>query len=408
MPLRLNQLMAAMAKELTICGRDPDVFIYSVMLPALIYPLLFFFASEFILWRSGAIDEMKVKVALSQSAPPVAGQCMERLKKEKYVTAPESKQPMKDLEDGRLDVVIGSTDGKEVEVFIKKTSPAAADVEHKLTEFFIKWQREHLKEKLASQAKDYLKIFDTERLDAAPPISQPSNKPNNAASLGSARLILCAILCMACSSMAYGTMAPAVCLFTEERERNTLPTTLLLPASRWLLVLAKVLSTVIVALLSGLANLTNMILVGVVLLSQTKVLSTLNVALLLTEITPLLRVFHMVLLAVAFAVALASTFALAASWARDYSQAYNMLMLPLLWSSITPLAGALPMLHQIEITAWLPVANIVYLMVDALNADITVSHFAIAVVENMLLVVGAFVTTKHLLTSERTLRALDG
>lgn len=72
---RLNQLYAATAKELLVCYRDPDVFIYSVMLPALIYPMLLFFGSEFMLWRSGATANFKVKVAMVQPETKLIEEC---------------------------------------------------------------------------------------------------------------------------------------------------------------------------------------------------------------------------------------------------------------------------------------------------------------------------------------------
>lgn len=198
-------------------------------------------------------------------------------------------------------------------------------------------------------------------------------------------------------------MAPVVCLFTEEREKSTLPTTLLLPASRAVIVGAKLIATTIVSLSSGLANLINLVLVGLVLLAQTKMLAGIDFFVVFSETLPPFNSLVLLSLLIGLAVAVASLFATAAASARDYSQAYNLLTVPLLWASILPLLGALPVVHHLDFAAWLPIANLAYQMTDVLNRDVRTDLFVIAMIENIALIVFSIIAVKHIISSEKIL-----
>lgn len=402
---RLNQLYAATAKELLVCYRDPDVFIYSVMLPALIYPMLLFFGSEFMLWRSGATANFKVKVAMVQPETKLIEECRRRLKAEPFAVEVQDLDPMKLLQSGQVDAVIGSNANDELQVSLKGASASAEDAKEKLQTFFEKWQREKLFQRLSELQKDkkYLQVFSVDAKDISPSIASSKVPKEKGAPLGAIKMVLCTILCLACSSIAYGAMAPVVCLFTEEREKSTLPTTLLLPASRSIIIGSKLIATTIVSLSSGLANLINLILVGLVLLAQTKMLAGIDFFVVLSETLPPFNSMVLLSLLIGLAVTVASVLATAAASARDYSQAYNLLTVPLLWASILPLMGALPVVHNLDFAAWLPIANLAYQMTDVLNRDVRTDNFVIATIENVALIILSIIAVKHIITSEKIL-----
>lgn len=401
---RLNQLYAATAKELVVCYRDPDVFIYSVMLPALIYPMLLFFGSEFLLWRSGATASFKVKVAMVQPESKLIEECRRRLKAEPFVLEVRESDPMKLLQSGQVDAVIGSN-ADELQVSLRGASASADDAKEKLQTFFEKWQRENLFQRLSEQQKDkkYLQVFSVEAKDISPSIASSKVPKEKGAPLGAIKMVLCTILCLACSSIAYGAMAPVVCLFTEEREKSTLPTTLLLPASRTIIITSKLIATTIVSLSSGLANLINLVLVGLVLLAQTKMLAGIDFFVVFSETLPPFNSLVLLSLLIGLAVTVASVLATAAASARDYSQAYNLLTVPLLWSSILPLMGALPVVHNLDFAAWLPIANLAYQMTDVLNRNVRTDNFVIAMIENVALIIFSIIAVKHIISSEKIL-----
>lgn len=401
----LNQLFAATAKELLVCYRDPDVFIYSVLLPALIYPMLLFFGSEFLLWRSGATANLKVKVAMMQPESTILTECRRRLKSESFVVQVQDPDPMRQLRNGQVDAVIGSDAKDELQVFLKGAAASSDDAKEKLQTFFQKWQRENLFEKLTEQQKDkkYLQVFSVDAKDIAPSIASSKIPKEKGTPIGAIRMVLCTILCLACSSIAYGAMAPVVCLFTEEREKSTLPTTLLLPANRAVIVSSKLIATTIVSLSSGLANLINLILVGLVLLAQTKMLAGIDFFVVFSETLPPFNSLVLLSLLIGLAVTVASVLATAAASARDYSQAYNLLTVPLLWASILPLLGALPVVHHLGFAAWLPIANLAYQMTDVLNRNVRANNLVIAIVENVALLLLAIFVVKRIISSERVL-----
>ena len=401
---RLKHLVASTAKELTVCYRDPDVFIYSILLPALIYPLMLFFGSEFLLWRSGAAAHMTVRVALAKPETNVVLACRERLKTAGFsIGSEEGQDATKLLQEGRVDAVVAGDGPNSLAVSIKGSSASAADVKEKLDAFFRRWQAQTLVQMVAEQKRDksFLQAFSVNAKDLAPSTAIGKSPKDVGAPLGSIRMVLCTMLCLACSSIAYGAMAPVVCLFTEEREKNTLPTTLLLPVNRATIVTAKLLATSIVALVAGLANLVNLALVGIVLLAETKILQTMNLGIVFAETLPLLNCTVLICLLIGLSITVASVMATAATCARDYSQAYNLLSVPLLWASILPLLGALPVLHHLEFTAWLPIANLAYQMADVLNKDVRGVPFVITLIESLILNVFCICFIKHVISSEK-------
>ncbi len=402
---RLNKLLAATSKELTACYRDPDVFIYSIVLPALIYPLLLFFASEFLLWRTGAVDKMKVRIAFEQPESKLVKECRQRLGASEFAIQVSTAKPMEELQSGEVDAVIGTKDQDQIDVYMRGTSPSAADAQNKLRGFFKEWQSARFRDSVSGRSKDFLKIFSVVTKDLEPDalVASAAHESGTQTPIGSIKMVICAMLCLVCSCVAYGAMAPVVCLFTEEREKNTLPTTLLLPVSRTLIITSKLLTGAVVALSSGFANLVNLALVGVVIMAQTKILPTLNVAFILSETFPPLNIFGLMTLLICFSFTVAAVFSAAAACARDYSQAYNLLTIPLLWASVLPLIGALPVVHHVEFTTWLPIANLAYQIIDVLNKDVTPIHLLIAIAENFLLSVFCIVFIRNLLTSERLL-----
>lgn len=412
MRLRLNLWVTAVVKELTVCFRDPDVFIYSVLLPALLYPVLLFFASELMLWHYGSTEKMKVRVAADRQPVALVNECLERLKKERNIVCVTPSDPTLALFNEELDAVIGyDSKAKRINITYKSTSPASSDAKEKLREFFDKWQTDRLKARLATQPKDWLKVFTAQSIDVAPSINAPaptaktdaSAEDESKPSLGSVRMIFCVVLCLICSSMAYGGIAPAVCLFTEEREKQTLPTTLMLPVNRAMLVASKLFTIASIALCSGLINLINLILVGLLLINQTRAIDFSKIALMLNETVPLPILAELALLLTAFAVTTASLFAVTATWAKDYSHAYNLLTFPLLWAAVLPLVGALPVVHQMEVVTWLPVANLAFQIADLLNRNPLTNHMLIALIENSILTVFNVALVARLFSSERIL-----
>lgn len=261
-------------KDLVHAFRDKDVFIYTFVVPALLYPALLVGAAEMSMFKAGAERDKQIKFAVVRSADDEGIKRIEatlaRSKKFVQVNTPDA---MRELENGKVDAVLerGSRKNSFVQLKVGKISNAMA-LDGVFNKELDRIYNEDVTRAFVEKglSKDNLRGFDIRSSNiSGPPAPLPAASRSNKIEFFSAALCL---VIFSLLTLGLGAAYPAISVTAEEFERNTIETTCLLPVSRNVVMLGKLFSVATFALLSGLINLTSMYSVAYMVLGQAKIM----------------------------------------------------------------------------------------------------------------------------------------
>lgn len=269
-------------KDLIHAFRDKDVFIYTFVVPALLYPALLVGAAEMSMFKAGMEKEKQIKFAVIK-APGDDG--LERieaiLSKSKQFVKVDSPAPLEDLENGKVEAVIersgtrsaaGKNNNKYVQLKVNRLSNAMsldAIFNKELDRAYNQEIKQAFADKGLSQAN--LHGFNIKSNNVSGPALPRKAVRNTKIEFFSAALCL---IIFSLLTLGLGAAYPAISVTAEEFERNTIETTCLLPVSRNMVMLGKLFSVSTFALISGLINLASMYSVAYMVLGQTKLMPT--------------------------------------------------------------------------------------------------------------------------------------
>ncbi len=197
-----------------------------------------------------------------------------------------------------------------------------------------------------------------------------------------------------------GAVYPAIDLTAGERERGTLEAMIVSPTSRSVLLLAKYVAVVTVALLTAIANLTAM--------SITLWSSGLGRLVFGGSGPSLLTMFQILCLLVLFAMFFSAILLSITSFAKSFKEAQAYLI-PVMLVSLAP--GVLSLLPQVSLTntlAAVPLANIVLLSRDVLVGGAGREQSVIAIVCTLVYAVAAIAVASRLFGSDASLQGSQG
>lgn len=226
---------------------------------------------------------------------------------------------------------------------------------------------------------------------SAAPIKITSSTQTTLASLVPLVLVLMTIA---------GAVYPAIDLTAGERERGTLEAMIVSPTPRYLLLLAKYVAVVTVALLTAIANLTAM--------SITLWASGLGRIFFGGGGLSLLTMFQILCLLVLFAMFFSAVLLSITSFAKSFKEAQAYLI-PVMLVSLAP--GVLSLLPQVRLTNVLsavPLANIVLLSRDVLVGSATRESAVISVVCTVVYAIAAIAVASRLFGSDASLQGSQG
>ncbi|MCC6511534.1 MAG: CPBP family intramembrane metalloprotease [Pirellulaceae bacterium] len=226
---------------------------------------------------------------------------------------------------------------------------------------------------------------------SAAPVQLPSSTPTTLASLVPLVLVLMTIA---------GAVYPAIDLTAGERERGTLEAMIVSPTPRSILLLAKYVAVVTVALLTAIANLMAM--------SITLWASGLGRMVLGGGGLSFSTVSQIFCLLVLFAMFFSAVLLSITSFAKSFKEAQAYLI-PVMLVSLAP--GVLSLLPQVRLTNFLaavPLANIVLLSRDVLIGTASREAGVIAVVCTMIYAIAAIAVASRLFGSDASLQGSQG
>ena len=233
--------------------------------------------------------------------------------------------------------------------------------------------------------------------DYRPPISMnaaPIKVPEAASTLASLVPLVLVLMTIA------GAVYPAIDLTAGERERGTLEAVIVSPTSRSILLLAKYVAVVTVALLTAIANLTAM--------SITLWASGLGRLVFGGGGLSLLTMFQILCLLVLFAMFFSAILLSITSFAKSFKEAQAYLI-PVMLVSLAP--GVLSLLPQVRLTnvlAAVPLANIVLLSRDVLVGAAGRETSVIVIVCTVVYAIAAIAVASRLFGSDASLQGSQG
>jgi ABC-2 type transport system permease protein/sodium transport system permease protein len=226
---------------------------------------------------------------------------------------------------------------------------------------------------------------------SAAPIETPNSSPSTLASLVPLVLVLMTIA---------GAVYPAIDLTAGERERGTLEAMIVSPTPRPLLLLAKYVAVVTVALLTALANLLAM--------SITLWASGLGRMVFGEEGLSPLTVSQILCLLVLFSMFFSALLLSITSFAKSFKEAQAYLI-PVMLVSLAP--GVLSLLPQVRLTnllAAVPLANIVLLSRDVLTGSASSETGLITVICTLVYALAAIAVASRLFGTDASLQGSQG
>lgn len=343
-------------------SRDPDVLIYGLLVPLVLYPVIFIGSGEFAFWMVGQFEKHVAKVAVEFTPDRRYELVKNALAPLKQVKVVASASPDADLKAHKLDAVVDFDQEDKKRIYIKLSSANLVDKTGLLAfASILSMQRGYLdgEGKKAGIPKAQLEVFKARYVDVAP--STLRNQVVRVDELGGIPAGWMAFIVLIWVHIALCAGPPAAIMFAEEREKNTVETTLLLPPSRLVIVLGKFAATCGIALISGLMYLTGIALTFFALLIATGVKSERRMVMtdILTPhaISPETWVLFSITLILSTA-ACAAVYLLSTSYSKTFKEAQAILTIPILLFCALPMFSFLPGLELNAYTTMVPVLNL--------------------------------------------------
>jgi len=253
--MKVGNVRLIFLKEVRDTLRDRRTLFISIILPILLYPLLMIGFSQVMLARQTGIWERSQSVALT-GATGVAGEKLRaRLaESEDRLEIVLSNEPGEDLRVGVIDAWvelretfsadIAERRQPEVDVHFDSSKDASSAAERKIRRV------------LAAYAKEVLRERELSEADIVPVVVNPADAATvtqrGAKLLGPTLALLLVIMALS------GAFYPAVDIMAGEKERGTMETLLVCPATRTEIVVGKYLTVLAMTLVTVLLNFASM------------------------------------------------------------------------------------------------------------------------------------------------------
>ena len=201
------------------------------------------------------------------------------------------------------------------------------------------------------------------------------------------------------TSILMGAVYPAIDTTAGEKERGTLETLLTLPVRNLELIIAKFLATSTVAVSAALLNILSMLLLGIFMAD-----SVLNFGSAGVDLASFLPAAFITLLCVlVFAMFAAAVCLTACIFARSFKEAQNMTTPVLLVFMIGGMAGMIPQMSLTQVTALIPVANVSLLIGEIFRFRFELSQILMVLLSNLAYTGIAVVLMTRFFSSENIL-----
>lgn len=372
----MNTILTVFLKEAKVSIRDKRTLLTTVLLPAVVFPLLIVISSKIQQNVSASKNEDGIKITFLNAPgdlkpdyfPENQFELLSDYTKEAAQIALENESLDAYIDFGQNFMnQIQSNKTANVTIYYKSTNLL---VLNKISEQLIAYNDSILNNRLTSFniSKNLIQPIDIKQIDSA------SNKEQIGAIVGGFLPYMFVIFCF------MGCMYPAIELITGEKEKNTMETLLTTPASRFSILIGKTLTMTVFGVLSAITTLLGVYICiqflneipEEILISVEEILSPKFVLLLLGMLIPLAFFFSSAMSALAIS-------------AHSFKEAQSKIQ-PLLYSSILPVAiGLFPSIVLNWKTACVPILNVSLTTKEIIADTIDPKFYIVTVISTIII-----------------------
>lgn len=428
-------------KELLDVFRDKKAIIMMVLVPILLYPLIFFGSMAVMTMIQSNMEEGEYKVAIVASDDGALKSAVEKHNENAKVEAQEKAEtestdqgnssedsvsqgnsastsangiatdvltlvdaPSGDyqeaLQNEELDAYVTSSkdsSGKTVyEVYyvssITNSSYAAGIVRDVVDEL----SREESKEKIQAAGLDADVIMN-------PVVCESEDLASSEQSAGSILGMILPFLLVL--SLLMGTMYPAIDVTAGEKERGTLETLLTLPVSNREIIFSKFFTVAIIGIISALLNIVSIAFMGIYMIRlMGDAMESMGISFAGIDIGKFIPAIIFTVLAIlAFSLFISAVTMCITSLAKSYKEANNYITPLMLVVMLTGYIGFIPNIELTHTMALVPVANICLMIKNLLLFKVEYKLVAVVLVSNVLYAIVAVLILSRIYDSENVL-----
>lgn len=428
-------------KELLDVFRDKKAIIMMVLVPILLYPLIFFGSMAVMTMIQSNMEEGEYKVAIVASDDGALKSAVEKHNENAKVEAQEKAEtestdqgnssddsvsqknsastsangiatdvltlvdaPSGDyqeaLQNEELDAYVTSSkdsSGKTVyEVYyvssITNSSYAAGIVRDVVDEL----SREESKEKIQAAGLDADVIMN-------PVVYESEDLASSEQSAGSILGMILPFLLVL--SLLMGTMYPAIDVTAGEKERGTLETLLTLPVSNREIIFSKFFTVAIIGIISALLNIVSIAFMGTYMIRlMGDAMESMGISFAGIDIGKFIPAIIFTVLAIlAFSLFISAVTMCITSLAKSYKEANNYITPLMLVVMLTGYIGFIPNIELTHTMALVPVANICLMIKNLLLFKVEYKLVAVVLVSNVLYAIVAVLILSRIYDSENVL-----
>ncbi len=428
-------------KELLDVFRDKKAIIMMVLVPILLYPLIFFGSMAVMTMIQSNMEEGEYKVAIVASDDGALKSAVEKHNENAKVEAQEKAEtestdqgnssddsvsqknsastsangiatdvltlvdaPSGDyqeaLQNEELDAYVTSSkdsSGKTVyEVYyvssITNSSYAAGIVRDVVDEL----SREESKEKIQAAGLDADVIMN-------PVVYESEDLASSEQSAGSILGMILPFLLVL--SLLMGTMYPAIDVTAGEKERGTLETLLTLPVSNREIIFSKFFTVAIIGIISALLNIVSIAFMGIYMIRlMGDAMDSMGISFAGIDIGKFIPAIIFTVLAIlAFSLFISAVTMCITSLAKSYKEANNYITPLMLVVMLTGYIGFIPNIELTHTMALVPVANICLMIKNLLLFKVEYKLVAVVLMSNVLYAIVAVLILSRIYDSENVL-----
>lgn len=361
--MNYKQLRTLYKKEIMDVIRDKKTILTMVVLPVILYPVLFLVIMQVVTMINTAQQERTYYIAYDKVADQerqalndwIAG---EEDKLEYVIKEVESENPKKDLEEEIIDAFLTTsvTQSQIVyEVHYLSAVTNSVTVMDMLQEEIESYSKKIAETNIRKEGLDIEKVLYPVKV-------KNTDRSSNESSIGS---ILGSIIpFLLITSILMGSMYPAIDATAGEKERGTLETLLTLPIGNMELIMSKFFSVATVAVVSVFINALSMGGIAAYLYATIHALSKGAGEFRLGSFVPAILISFICI--IAFALFMSALVMCVCAFAKSFKEANNYITPLTLVVILTGYIGFVPNIELTAKTALIPVANICLLMKNLL------------------------------------------
>ena len=385
-------------KEMLDVLRDKKTVIMMLVVPVILYPLVFIGAMQVVAMISSNMEEQNYRVAIEAEDEGAFLHELTQYDDSSYTITIVDAESIDDygaaLENEELDVYVRGTmqGGKlKYDVYYISSVTNSDYAMNIVMDVFDEYREELTRGRIKDAGLDIHEILE-------PIIYENKNTASTEQSLGS---IMGAILpFMLVISLLMGTMYPAIDTTAGERERGTLETILTLPVTNRQLIVSKFLTVAVIGMISALLNIMSM---GGIAFYMYKILD------MQTDVAgfDMAKFYPAILVSIlsifAFSLFISAVTMCVTAFAKSYKEANNYITPLMLVVMFVGYIGFIPNIELTQTMAMIPVANICLLIKNMLVFKIDYMIIAVVLISNVAYAVFAILFLSKIYDSESIL-----